>query len=208
MSSRLLMAIAVLSGIATLVLYFVNLPPGLEVRALLVEWVSTLAAVALLIGIINLIAVHLRKVSTLAKGWVYSLILFISFLVVVSLGIIMLAVPASAIGRDGVNFAFAYIQTPVEAALAALLGVVLIVAGARLIYRRRSWGAVFFVLIAALLLIGIAPLNDLSFMQGVGNWIMQVPAAGGARGILLGVALGVLTTGLRVIIGADRPYGD
>jgi len=32
-------------------------------------------------------------------------------------------------------------------------------------------------------------------------------AAGGARGILLGVALGTLTTGLRILFGADRPYG-
>jgi hypothetical protein len=27
------------------------------------------------------------------------------------------------------------------------------------------------------------------------------------RGILIGVALGALTTGLRVLFGADRPYG-
>jgi hypothetical protein len=33
----------------------------------------------------------------------------------------------------------------------------------------------------------------------------SLPVAG-ARGILLGVALGSLTTGLRILIGADRPY--
>jgi hypothetical protein len=38
-------------------------------------------------------------------------------------------------------------------------------------------------------------------------WITQVIALGGARGILIGVALGTLTTGLRVLFGADRPYG-
>jgi len=30
---------------------------------------------------------------------------------------------------------------------------------------------------------------------------------GGARGILIGVALGSLLTGLRVLFGFDRPYG-
>jgi hypothetical protein len=30
---------------------------------------------------------------------------------------------------------------------------------------------------------------------------------GGARGLLLGIALGALLTGLRVIFGVDRPYG-
>jgi len=35
-----------------------------------------------------------------------------------------------------------------------------------------------------------------------------VVAAGGARGILLGVALGSIVTGLRVLLAVDRPYGE
>ena len=38
-------------------------------------------------------------------------------------------------------------------------------------------------------------------------FIVSVFSTSGARGILLGVALGTLLTGLRVLIGADRPYG-
>jgi len=38
-------------------------------------------------------------------------------------------------------------------------------------------------------------------------FIAQVMAASGARGLLLGVALGTLTTGLRILFGADRPFG-
>jgi len=38
-------------------------------------------------------------------------------------------------------------------------------------------------------------------------WISQVWALGGARGILIGVGLGALLTGLRVLFGIDRPYG-
>jgi hypothetical protein len=33
----------------------------------------------------------------------------------------------------------------------------------------------------------------------------RLPVAGG-RGILLGIALGSLVAGLRVLMGADRPY--
>jgi len=35
--------------------------------------------------------------------------------------------------------------------------------------------------------------------------VNTLPVAG-ARGILIGVALGSLTTGLRVLLGTDRPY--
>jgi hypothetical protein len=38
-------------------------------------------------------------------------------------------------------------------------------------------------------------------------WIAEVWALGGARGILIGVALGTLMTGLRVLFAIDRPYG-
>jgi hypothetical protein len=31
---------------------------------------------------------------------------------------------------------------------------------------------------------------------------------GGTRGLLLGIALGTVLTGLRVLFGVDRPYGD
>jgi hypothetical protein len=48
----------------------------------------------------------------------------------------------------------------------------------------------------------IGALND--FLR---PWFQHVLAMGGARGILLGVALGTLTTGLRVLFGVERPYG-
>jgi hypothetical protein len=48
----------------------------------------------------------------------------------------------------------------------------------------------------------VGPLND--FLR---PWLQHVLALGGARGLLIGIGLGTLTTGLRVLVGADRPYG-
>jgi hypothetical protein len=40
------------------------------------------------------------------------------------------------------------------------------------------------------------------------KWLInEFFAVAGARGILIGVALGALATGLRVLFGIDRPYG-
>jgi hypothetical protein len=47
----------------------------------------------------------------------------------------------------------------------------------------------------------IGVLNDF-----VRPWFQHVLGMGGARGILIGVALGTLTTGLRILLGAERPY--
>jgi hypothetical protein len=35
---------------------------------------------------------------------------------------------------------------------------------------------------------------------------VQVPTVAGARGIILGIALGAAATGLRVLLGFDQPY--
>jgi hypothetical protein len=64
-------------------------------------------------------------------------------------------------------------------------------------------------LVILLVLLGsfsITPVT-LPFLQSIREWILRVPALGGARGLLLGIALGTITTGIRILMGTDRPYG-
>ncbi|MBI3242211.1 MAG: hypothetical protein HYZ49_07960 [Chloroflexi bacterium] len=215
MKLRLPVAVAVLAGLATLALYFippVTLPGNVDLRLLLVEWAATLGAVALLLGVLNLAFVHLRKISLFSSGWAYSIFLLLALVIMLGLGLLAILTPdpfASA-AREGTRFAFLYIQTPVEASLAALLVVVMVLAGARLIYKRRNGPAVLFIIVTLILIAGLAPINLPGFdgLAALRDWVTQVPAVGGARGILLGIALGTVATGLRVILGADHPYGE
>ena len=108
---------------------------------------------------------------------------------------------------------FEYIQLPVEATLMALLAVSLAAAGVRMVMRRRDVYSLIFISTALLVLLGTAPwpfggAGASATFGWLRNWLAQVWAAGAARGIVLGVALGAVTTGLRVLLGADRPYGD
>jgi hypothetical protein len=88
--------------------------------------------------------------------------------------------------------------------------VTLTVASIRLLRRRMNPLSVIFLITAFLILVGTAPwpfLGDVPILSSLRAWIAQFPAGAGARGILLGVALGSLTTGLRILFGSDRPYG-
>jgi len=111
----------------------------------------------------------------------------------------------------GLPFIFNAIQLPVEASLMALLAVTLTYASIRLLRRRLNLLSVIFLLTALLVLFGTTSLPFLGEVPGLGGFMRQIItpifATAGARGILLGVALGTLTTGLRVLLGADRPYG-
>jgi hypothetical protein len=91
----------------------------------------------------------------------------------------------------------------------AVLAVVLVYACARLINRRINAFSLIFILTVLLVLVGSAmlPSGNIPLLYELRNWIAYVWASAGARGILLGVALGIIATGLRVLLGADRPYG-
>ncbi len=201
-------AVATATGLFVLLGYFIQLDLLLGLRLLLIQWAVLLAAAALFLGLFNLLSVHWNKVSLQESGWPYSALLILMFLVTLVLGLLF--------GPDyqAVILLFQYVQVPVEASLLALLAVSLVLAGFRLLSRRRDLASLVFIGAALVTLFGTAPwpigAESLPAVL-VGDaraWLSQVLAAGGARGILLGVALGAITTGLRVLLASDRPYGD
>jgi hypothetical protein len=201
-------AIAIASGVLVLAGYFfVQTAEGrpsllVEIRLTLLNWAIILAGVAIFVGILNLGQVHFRKIRARQKGALYSLLLVISLVATFLFGLV---------SPDKVQVVFTTVQLPVEASLMALLAVTLTYAGIRLLRRRFNLFSVIFLVAALLILLGTAPLPFLGGIPGLSDWmrpfIAQVLAASGARGLLLGVALGTLTTGLRILFGAERPYG-
>lgn len=201
-------AVAILCGVVVLAGYFVKLPFLVNAGNTLLNWAILLTAFAVLLGIFNLLIVHFGKVAHKQKGAVYSILLILSMLVTLGLGLLVPYLPNVSPVFDLV---FRTFQLPVEASLMALLAITLTYASIRLLRRRLSVFTVIFLVTAVLILFGTAPLpfiGDTPLLSDMLRpFLSQVMAAGGARGILIGVALGALTTGLRVLFGADRPYG-
>jgi hypothetical protein len=195
--------IAVIAGIFVLLGYFFPLFFG-GIQSTLIGWAIILAAFALVLGIYNLALVHWKKVRTNAPGSVYSVVVLVSlFLTLVLTGI---SGPTGGLSL----WLFNTFQVPVEISLLAVLAFVLVYAAARLLVRRPRWNTILFLVTVLLVLMGAVPLlfiGDVAPLVAVRSWLSQVPAIGGARGLLLGVALGTVATGLRILIGADRPYG-
>lgn len=197
--------VAIGSGLIVLLGYFFAVPALLQARQLLLSWAMILAAVAVIVGVANLIAVHFTRVTKRLKGSPYSMVLLFALLGSLALGL--------ALGPQNaaVQAMFNGIQVPVEASLMAVLAVTLLYAAIRLLRWRSDLMAIVFILTALLIFLGTAPLPFVGYIPIVSDmlrpFVAQVPAAAGARGILLGVALGTLLTGLRILFAADRPYG-
>ena len=194
--------IAILCGLVVLAGYFVRLDLLVNAGSTLITWAILLTAFAVLLGIVNLLIVHLGKVSHKEKGSAYSILLVVGMLVTFVIGLLSPVLPQITPLFD---FTFRAIQLPVEASLMALLAVTLTYSSLRLLHRRLSAFSVIFIVTGLLFLVGIAPLPLLGNSPWV-SAILRPFATSGARGILIGVALGALTTGLRILFGSDRPY--
>jgi len=208
--------IAVLAGLTVLIGYFNG--PLQDVRLALLSIVSLLAAWGVVAGAVNLVLVHTKKFLNQAPGWFYSLWVLIGFLLVIGVNVL-----APFVGWQGGanNAANTWIYSTVVAVggatLAVLVAFFLVFAAYKLLRTRRSPMTIIFVVAVVLALIVLAPwpsfvpnpsLTSSATVRDLLNAIVQVPAVAGARGLLLGIMLGTIATGLRVLLGLDRPYGD
>jgi hypothetical protein len=192
------LAVAVISGVVMLASY---LGFGTGLREALLSWVMIMAAAALIIGVFNLTSVHARNIVA-GKGVVYSLAL---------IGSVIVTFAIKFLDQDFLpaEWVLSNLIIPVESALMAVLLISLTYAAIRLVSQRPNVYSVVFVFVVVFTLIANTSLGiAIPFIQEVVKpLITQVLASAGARGILIGVALGTITTGLRVIMGFDRPYG-
>ncbi len=197
--------VAILSGIVVLADFLVENPVLDEAGGTLIRWAVLVAAFALIVGILNIFIVHAGRVIRRRKGWPYSVVLVLAMWAVVIFGLLDPAGPAGVIP----SWIFRYVLYPLQATLFALLAFFALSAGYRA-FRRRTVDATIMLISASLVLLGQAfTISDWGrWLPAIRDWILSVPTVAGMRGILLGVTLGVIATGLRLILGLEKPYTD
>lgn len=203
MRDPLATAIAISVGLVILIGYFLPIPLFTVVQSTLLNWAVIIGAFAALVGIGNLILNHWRKLTSKNQRDFYSLFALLGFV-----GILVAGVVSGGPMQKDVQQAVRAIVLPVEASLMAVLAVTLGYASLRLLRHKRDALSIVFIFSALVFLIlssGFLAGIDIPLIQNLTAFIDQLPIAG-ARGILLGIALGSLTTGLRILMGADRPY--
>ena len=201
-----LFLVAVAGGFGSVV-FLSYLVPGLtKIQEPLIDWAVIVGTMALIfLGGLNVLAVHWNKIRRLEAGWVYSLFLWLGFGTMLAVGFRR--------GPDDelVSLIFKHVQFPLQATLFSLLAFFVATAAYRA-FRLRSMESLAFLLVAVVVLLGQIPGWSLDALRGAlpwaRNWILTVMSLGGARGILLGVALGSIVVGVRLLLGIDRPYAD
>lgn len=197
-------ALAIASGLIVLLGYFFpEFTMLARLRSILTDWAVIIAGMAVLVGIINLVSVQMEKVRTKQKGGMYGALLVLSLVITFGLGLVF------GPEHSFMRLAMDAVIVPVEASLLAILAVTLVYASIRLLRRRTDVMSVIFLVTVVLFLIAImpTPFGTIPVLDQLILGVTGMVSSGGARGLLIGVALGTLLTGLRVLFGIDRPYG-
>jgi len=196
--------IAIVTGLTILAGYFfqARLAP---IPGMLINWGITLVGLAGLLGMGYLVRLHVIRIARGQKGGFNSVILIASFFFTIIAGIML--TPQDPLYRNWVL----NIQIPIETSLLAIVAVTLLYGSLRMI-RTRGWTLMSISFLASALVSLVLNLRYLQPEVGTQGtewieFIRQLPLAG-LRGILIGMALGGLIVGLRVLLAMDRPYED
>lgn len=196
-----ILAIAV--GLIVLLGQFITNDIFSNLFSVFVIWGTIVFAFALLLGLVNLVLFHVRRIVSRDAQMPFSVLILATALVV-----FLIVLPSGSAGA-ATQWVMRYIYQPLEASFLALLVFFIGTAVYRAL-RVRTWEMGLFALSAIIVLIGSAPFMQVlsPLFPAAKDWVVNVPAVAGVRGILLGVALGIIATGLRLLTGIDRPYSQ
>jgi hypothetical protein len=212
MRSPVYTAFAIAFGLIVLLGYLIpagstNFEILANLRTMILGAAVTLTGFASLAAIWGLVSAHWHKLRARRNPDRYSLFMLIGFFATLAYGLYAyILAPDEIINFQQVVNA---LQVPVETSLMATLAVVLALASFQLFQRRKGLLPIIFGISALVFLLLNSGILHSQVSRPVVGSILDVayslPVAG-ARGILLGVALGSLLAGLRILIGAERPY--
>ncbi len=197
------------------------------------EWYTVVATIAMLYGGVNLCTHHLKKISDREAGWGFSGVTLIAFAVTVAIGLLKVGVVPESVKhldrawsgqfqQEGSAFwwIYQYLFSPIVSTMFAMLAFYVASAAFRA-FRAKNVEAVLLLLTALIVLVGQTKDREITSL------LLAVPADGslpnfpiadltefirktfvtaGQRAIMIGIALGVVATSLRLLMGLDRSY--
>ncbi|KPJ49879.1 MAG: hypothetical protein AMJ41_02145 [candidate division Zixibacteria bacterium DG_27] len=198
-------------GFVYIIQFFIPHRPFNIFEHLFTDWFLIIAACAIWLGVLNLLKLSLEKVYKRGKDWPYSVVTVAGFLLITIAGFFFSG--GRQFQNPGTPFDYIYVNifTPLSATMFALLAFFVASASYRA-FRARTREATLLLLAGFFVMLGRVPVGDLITqwlpvgyrLSNLTDWIMNVPQTAGQRAIMIGIALGIMSTSLRVILGIER----
>ncbi|MGH8014563.1 MAG: hypothetical protein ACREBV_00030 [Candidatus Zixiibacteriota bacterium] len=209
-----------IAGLVFAVSYFIPHTPFGQAESIFGDWVSIVQAFAIWLGVLNLLKVSMEKIYRKIEDWPYSVIIIASLLGTLTVGFYsgfsgINANPQYNYSDTGTGFewVYKYIYTALTSTMFSMLAFFVGSASYRA-FRARNVQATLLLISGFLVMGGRVPLldrisaffTDTPVFSNLANWIMNYPNSAGQRAILIGIALGIMSSSLRVILGIERSH--
>ncbi|MGB8656861.1 MAG: hypothetical protein WCE90_03640 [Candidatus Zixiibacteriota bacterium] len=195
--------ICFLAGLSFILEYFI---PHQSVRPIFEnfrQWAIIVMTFAYVLGIANIVRVNYHVIQRKGRDWLYKIVLVLGLFFMIIVGLFF-----GGIG-EGTTFFWMYnnAYSPLQSTMFALLAFFIASAAFRA-FRVRTFQASLLAVTAILVMIGRVPAGEKlwSGFPGFTEWIMNVPQLAGKRAIMIGAALGAISTALKVLVGLERTY--
>jgi len=208
------------AGLVFAISYFIPHWPFGESEAIFGDWISIVQSFAIWLGALNLIKVSYEKISRKREGYPFAIIIIISLVGMIAVGMYdgfsgLNQTPQVSFRDPGTNFDWIYrnIYTPLSATMFSMLAFFVASASYRA-FRARNFEATL-LLVAGFFVMGgrvplfdliISPLTDVPYFSMFADWLMSFPNTAGQRAIMIGIALGIMSSSLRIILGIERSH--
>jgi len=165
-------------------------------------WTIIVIAFSYILGVANVARVNLDQIQKGSKDKFYKIILLVCLFFMSIAGIVW-----GIQGGSVFDWFFLNVYYPMQSTMFALLAFYIASAAFRA-FRIRSIQAALLAITAVLVMIGRVPVGEAIWKDFsiFSEWIMNVPQLAGKRAILIGAALGAISTGLKVIAGLERTH--
>lgn len=167
------------------------------------------------VGLINVFRVHSMAVLNRKKNWQYSLVVFISFVVILGVCLYGLLIPAATKGDlTPLTFFVDYVFTPLVATVMALLGFYITYAAYRA-FKVRSVDGIVMMSVAVIVMLGYDPIGNVItyWLKGTKIDYLQLPVVAQFfmttmnsavfRSLNLGIAIATIAISWRIWLGFE-----
>jgi len=194
--------ITFLVGLLMIGQWFLKIPSLNELATSVQQWGIIIAAFAMGLGSVNIIIRNVHRIQKReGTDWLYAIWLLAIFFLFAIVGI----------GFGSASSQYRYIFNTILQPLSATMypaTLFFLVSAIYRTFKTRTVEGGLFVIVGAIILVANAPVMAATFpfLVSVKSWIMDVELTAAYRAILLGIGLGAIMLGFRVIFGLETTH--
>lgn len=214
MKTKLPIAIAFLSGLAMVAVFFLNPEKVGDIEGELLQWTTVIAGFTLLLGVVSIVRVNWRPVIRRERGWFNKAALLAAVFVTAIPAVLPVSVtPLFGTANGSIyDWFFNNLNAPMMATMFAMLAFYVASAAFRA-FRARNAEATLLLLTATIVMLWRVPMGEGLFVaihpelpNLINTYVMGGVNVAVQRGIIIGAALGAAATSLRIMLGIERTY--